>query len=101
MAVRARETARNLIRLQNVQRNSQTQNCILGPPFGGIKDNIRTLSKRFNVKKLCSRDSLRECQHYFDKEIIDKSTFMFNFFIHVNYGFIPQNYNKSQRSFLT
>ena len=41
----------------NVQRYSQNraQNCIFGPPCGGIRGNISTLSESFNAKKLCSR----------------------------------------------
>ena len=36
----------------NVQSHSQNhaQNCILGPPCGGIRDNISILSERFNTK---------------------------------------------------
>jgi len=50
----------------SVQRYSQTYapNCILGSPYGCIRGNISTLSKRFNTKKLCSRVSSREYQFY-------------------------------------
>jgi len=38
----------------NVQRYSQNhaQNCIFGPPYGGIRSNISALSESFNVNKL-------------------------------------------------
>jgi len=37
---------------------------MFGPHYGGIRDNISTLSESFNTKKLCSRVSSRECQFY-------------------------------------
>jgi len=50
----------------NVQRylQNRAQNCIFGPPYGGIRGNISTLSDSLNEKKLCSRASSTECQFY-------------------------------------
>ena len=38
---------------------NHAQNCIFGPPYGGISGNISTLSDSFNANKLCVRVSLR------------------------------------------
>jgi len=34
---------------------AKSQNCILEPPYRGIRDNINALSESFDPKKLCSR----------------------------------------------
>jgi len=50
----------------NFQRYSQNhaQNCIFGPPYVRIRQNVSGLFENFNAKKLCSRLSSRECQFY-------------------------------------
>jgi len=61
---------RNRAKLQtfsiNVQCYSQNyaQNCIFGPPYVRIGCNVCGLFDSFNTKKLCNRDSSRECQFY-------------------------------------